>query len=90
MRSVRISAEPPGAARNIWGVPVIGSASIAEDSFVVGSLARAAQVWDREQASVQVSMEVKDNFTKNMATVLCEERLALTVYRPGAFRRGTF
>lgn len=82
----------PGAATvpNIWGVPVIASTAIAEGTFLVGSFAMGAQVWDREQASVQVSMEDKDNFTKNMATVLCEERLALTVYRPGAFRRGTF
>lgn len=82
---------PGGAtAPSIWGVPVIASTAITEGTFCVGSFAMGAQVWDREQASVQISMEDRDNFVKNMATVLVEERLALTVYRPKAFRKGTF
>lgn len=82
----------PGSSTspNIWGVPVVASTAIAEGTFCVGSFAMGAQVWDREQASVQISYEDGNNFVKNMATVLCEERLALTVYRPKAFRRGTF
>lgn len=82
----------PGAATapNIWGVPVIASTAITEGTFCVGSFALGAQVWDREQASVQISMEDRDNFVKNMATVLVEERLALAVYRPKAFRKGAF
>lgn len=82
----------PGSATapNIWGVPVVASTAISEGTFCVGSFAMGAQVWDREQASVQISYEDGNNFTKNMATVLCEERLALTVYRPKAFRKGTF
>lgn len=82
---------PGGAtAPSIWGVPVIASTAIDEGTFCVGSFAMGAQIFDREQASVQISMEDRDNFVKNMATVLVEERLALTVYRPKAFRRGTF
>lgn len=82
----------PGSSTtpNIWGVPVSVSTAIAEGTFCVGSFAMGAQVWDREQASVQISYEDGNNFVKNMATVLCEERLALTVYRPKAFRKGSF
>ena len=74
----------------LWGVDVVVSTVIPAGTFLVGAWAVGAQLWDREQASVQVSYEHGDNFTKNMATVLCEERLALTIYRPRAFRKGTF
>ncbi len=72
----------------MWGVPVIASTAITEGTFLVGDWAMGAQVWDRKQATVQISFEDGNNFTKNMATILCEERLALTVYRPKAFRSG--
>lgn len=77
-------------APSLWGVPVVASTAITEGTFLVGDWGMGAQVWDREQATVQVSFEHSDNFTKNMATILVEERLALTVYRPKAFRKGTF
>ena len=33
---------------------------------------------------------VNDDFIRNLITVLCEERLALAVYRPEAFVFGDF
>jgi len=55
----------------------------------VGNFSMGAQLWDRMDAAVQISYEDGTNFQKNMATLLCEERLALTVYRPGAFISGS-
>ncbi len=78
------------AGPQLWGRRVVPSQSIAEGTFLTGSFAMGAQIWDRQQAAVQVSFENADNFTKNMATILAEERLALTVYRPKAFVSGTF
>jgi len=78
------------AGPQLWGRRVVPTQAQTEGTFLVGSFAMGAQVWDREQAAVQVSFENSDNFTKNMATILCEERLALTVYRPKAFVKGTF
>lgn len=78
------------AGPQIWGRRVVPTVAIAEGRFLTGSFAMGAQIWDRQQAAIQVSFEHADNFTKNMATILAEERLALTVYRPKAFVSGTF
>jgi HK97 family phage major capsid protein len=79
-----------GNAPQIWGKRVVATNSIASGTFLVGAFAQGAQIWDRQQASLMVSLENSDNFVKNMATLLCEERLALTVYRPTAFVSGSF
>jgi HK97 family phage major capsid protein len=73
----------------LWGLPVIATNAITAGTFLVGDFAIGAQVWDREQASVSVSLEDGTNFQKNMVTILAEERLALTVYRPSAFVSGS-
>lgn len=78
------------AGPQIWGKRVIPTNSIASGTFLVGAMAMGAQVWDRMDAAVQISYEDGDNFKKNMATLLAEERLALTVYRPAAFVSGSF
>ena len=57
---------------------------------MVGAFDMGAQIWDRMDAAIQISYEDGNNFTKNMATLLAEERLALTVYRPAAFVSGSF
>lgn len=78
------------AGPQLWGKRVVATNSIAEGTFLVGAFTMGAQVWDRMDAAVQISYEDGDNFKKNMATLLAEERLALTVYRPAAFIKGTF
>ena len=78
------------AGPQIWGKRVIPTNSIASGTFLVGAFNMGAQVWDRMDAAVQISYEDGDNFKKNMATVLAEERLCLTVFRPTAFVSGSF
>lgn len=73
----------------LWGLPVVATNAISSGTFLIGDFAIGAQVWDREQVSVTVSLEDGDNFKKNMVTILAEERLALTVYRPSAFVSGS-
>lgn len=79
-----------GNAPQLWGKRVVATNSITAGTFLVGAFAMGAQIWDRQQASVMVSLENSDNFVKNMVTILAEERLCLTVYRPAAFISGTF
>ena len=79
-----------GNAPQLWGKRVVATNSITAGTFLVGAFAMGAQIWDRQQASVTVSLENSDNFVKNMATILAEERLCLAVYRPAAFISGSF
>lgn len=74
----------------LWGRPVIDTTAVEEGEFLVGAFKLAAQVWDRQDATVDVSTEDRDNFIKNMVTIRGEERLALTVFRPEALVYGDF
>lgn len=74
----------------LWGRPVVESDGMPNDQFLVGAFRMAATLFDREQASIAVSTEDRDNFIKNMVTILCEERIALAVARPAAFVHGSF
>jgi HK97 family phage major capsid protein len=73
----------------LWGLPVVVTNSIASGTFLLGSFDMGAQIWDRQDASIEVSRENSDNFVKNMVTILAEERIALTVYRTQAFITGS-
>ncbi|MDR5825838.1 phage major capsid protein [Caballeronia sp. LZ043] len=79
-----------GGQQRMWKLPVVDTTAIAEGEFLVGAFDLAAQVFDREDAAVEVSTEDADNFTKNMVTIRAEERLAMAVYRPESFVHGTF
>lgn len=74
----------------LWGRPVVSSQSMTAGDFLVGAFGMAAQGWDREDVNVTVSTENKDNFVKNMVTILCEERIGLTIFRPEALVAGDF
>lgn len=72
----------------LWGLPVVATQSMDQGEFLTGAFRMGAQGWDREDTSVMISTEDRDNFIKNMVTILCEERVGLTVYRPEAFVTG--
>jgi HK97 family phage major capsid protein len=86
-----IIGNPQGTiAPTLWGLPVVPSMAQTQGEFTVGAWRMGAQLFDREQSGVLVSTEDGDNFRRNMVTILAEERLALTVYRPEAFVDGAF
>lgn len=84
-----IIGNPQGTLRpSLWNQPVVTTKAIAEGKFLAGAFDSAAQIFDRWQARVEIATENEDDFIKNMVTILCEERLALAVYRPEAFIYG--
>lgn len=84
-----IIGQPQGAtAPRLWGLPVVATQAITVDKFLTGAFRLGAQVFDRWSARVEIATENEDDFVKNLVTMLCEERLALAVYRPEAFIYG--
>ena len=84
-----IIGNPQGSiAPTLWGLPVVATQAIEVDKFLTGAFSLGAQVFDRWQARVEIATENEDDFVKNLVTMLCEERLALAVYRPEAFIYG--
>ncbi len=76
------------ASKVLWGLPVVSTTAQTAGKFTVGAFGLASQVWDRMDATIEISNQDRDNFVKNMLTILCEERLALAHYRPAAIVTG--
>jgi HK97 family phage major capsid protein len=74
----------------IWGLPTVESDSIAAGTFLVGAFRNAADLVDRQAVSIEISYEHGTNFTSNMATILCEERVGLAIKKATAFISGSF
>ena len=86
-----LMADPAGnLQKRLWALPVVDTQAMTVDKFLVGAFQLGAQIFDREEATVTISTEDDQNFTKNLVTILAEERLALAVYRPEAFVKGDF
>lgn len=79
-----------GLQTRVWRLPVVETPNIAEGTFLTGAFGQAAQVWDRESASIRLSDSHADYFVRNAVAILAEERVALTVTVPSAIIKGTF
>jgi HK97 family phage major capsid protein len=84
-----VSVPQEGAPPRLWGLDVVPTPAIPVGTYLVGAFRMAAAVWDRQDASIEVSREHASFFTQNMVAILCEERVALTVFRPTALVTGT-
>lgn len=83
-----IIGQPQGnAPASLWRLPVVETQSIAQGKFLTGAFQMGAEVFDLWDSRVEAGFE-NDDFTKNLLTLLAEERIALAVYRPEAFIYG--
>jgi HK97 family phage major capsid protein len=73
----------------LWGLPVVATQAIPVGKALTGAFRLGAQIFDRMSVEFLISTEDQDNFVRNMVSLRCEERLALAVYRPGAFIYGS-
>lgn len=78
-----------GAPPQLWRLAVVETTAIDAGEFLVGAT-DAAQIWDREDAAVEVATQHSDYRLNGKVAIIGEERVALTVYRPEAFVRGQF
>ena len=77
-------ANDEGPAR-VWGLRVVVTTNMAENTGLVGAFRPHAQVFRRSGIDIAISTEHSTYFTENKVAVRAEERLALAVYRPAAF-----
>ena len=79
-----------GGQMRLFRTPVVESTSMNEGEFLAGALGLGAQLLDREAANVRVAEQHADYFLRNMVAIMAEERLAMPIYRPEAFVKGSF
>lgn len=88
-RAVQAERDADGNYRNpafgngttLWGLPIVASKGIPQGKFIVGGFVGNATIWQRKGIEVRRSTEDRDNFVKNLVTILVEERLNLEVMR---------
>jgi len=78
------------AAPRLWDIPVAVSTAQRVGRFLVGQFLGSAMIFDRMESRVAISTEHADYFVQNRVAILAEERIALVVSRPHAFRTGNF
>lgn len=73
----------------IWGLDVIPTQAQTLGKFTAGAFDLASAIFDREGVSIRMSDQHLDFFTRNLVAILCEERLALAIFRPLAVVYGS-
>jgi HK97 family phage major capsid protein len=81
---------PPSqvGAVTVWGIPIVESEAIDENTGVIGDWSMGASLFDREQAAIRVGT-INDQMIRNMQTILAELRAAFVVWRPAMFTKIT-
>jgi HK97 family phage major capsid protein len=79
-----------GGIMRLWRIPVVETTAMNAGEFLVGAFNMGAAIYDRQAVTIRVSESHEDFFIKNLLAILCEERIALVVYRPQAFIYGAF
>lgn len=75
----------PAGTPTLWGKKVVQTPRMAAGTALVGAFAQGGQIFRKGGLTVEASNSHADFFQRNQTAIRAEERLALAVYRPGAF-----
>ncbi|MFE3485093.1 phage major capsid protein [Streptomyces griseus] len=73
-----------GTAQTLWSMPIIETEAVPAGTAYVGDW-RKAILWDRQQATIQMTDSHMDFFVRNLVVILAEMRAAFGVIQPNAF-----
>ncbi len=73
-----------GMANPLWNLRVVETEAVPQGTAYVGDF-RKAVLWDREQATIQVTDSHLDFFVRNLVAILAEMRAAFGILQPSAF-----
>jgi len=85
-----LASPTAGAPASLWGCKVALTRAMPAGQFLVGQFAGSAAIFERMPLMIEVSSEHSDYFVRNLVAIRAEERIALAVFRPAAFRYGSF
>jgi HK97 family phage major capsid protein/HK97 family phage prohead protease len=66
----------------IWGLPLVVTTAMTPGIALVASFRQSCWIWRRSGVTIQASNQHADNFTRNLVTILAEERLTNAVVLP--------
>tara|TARA_R110001583_G_scaffold95328_1_gene239109 strand:+ start:2108 stop:3307 length:1200 start_codon:yes stop_codon:yes gene_type:complete len=79
-----------GLQPNFLGVPIAVNNEVNAGTFLVGNFGQAAQLWVRDNVSVEFFTEDGTNVRDGFVTVRVMERVALATYLPNGIIDGNF
>ena len=88
-RYIEVSIRDGSGAMRLWRLAVVETTAMPAGEFLVGAT-MGAQIFDREDAFIEVATQHADYRLNGKVAIIGEERLALAVYRPEAYVRGQF
>lgn len=72
-------------SRTVWGVPLVVSTAIPQNTALVGAWSVGAQLWLRSGVTISATDSHADFFAKRMVAIMAELRAAFAAWQPKAF-----
>lgn len=74
-----------GQGMRAFQLPIVVTNAMLAGDGLVGAFNTGAQLWDRQEATIEISNSHASYFIANLLAIRAEERLIFPIYRPDAF-----